>query len=279
MAEQILIADNQEKFLQKTIAQLRERGYECASASDSLTTANMLRETHYELLIADATLVERFPSDLLTELTHSGKQLIILLVKASLPIGRALRSLRLPAVAYIIKPFRFDELLIEIQKALKGSLIQPFLEGCLTYAPNYRGEKSSASFDLEASKLDAHFPDLLKNLCDSVETIKQQIEMLVSHTSLSFPTNHPPFSELHNNVDNSELGTWSPTFLQALKQLTPREQEILQHLYAHHRVSAIAQMLYISPHTVRNHLKSIYRKLRVKSQVELMMQIGHRALQ
>ena len=279
MAEQILIADNQEKFLHKTVAQLRKRGYECVSASDSSTTANMLREAHYELLIADATLVERFPSDLLADLAHSGKQLIILLVKASLPISQALHSLRLPAVAYIIKPFRFDELLIEIQKALKGPPIPSLLGGCLTYAPNHQGGKSSAPFAPDASKLDAHFPDLLKNLRDSVETIKQQIETLISHTSLSFPTHHPPFSELHNNVDNSELGTWSPTLLQALKQLTPREQEILQHLHEHHRVPAIAQMLYISPHTVRNHLKSIYRKLRVKSQVELMMQIGQRTLQ
>src|SRR5215203_5454140 len=214
MAEQILIADSQEKFLHKTVTQLRKRGYGCVSASDPLTTAKMLREVHYELLIADATLVERFPSDLLADLAHSGKQLTILLVKASLPIGQALLSRRLPAVAYLIKPFRFDDLLIEIQKALKGPPIPSLLGRCLTYAPNRRGGEIIPPFD--PSQLAAHhLPDLLKNLCDLVETIKQQIETLISHTSLSFPTNPPPFSELYNNGDNSELSIWPPALLQS----------------------------------------------------------------
>src|SRR5215203_2031355 len=161
MAEQILIADSQEKFLHKTVTQLRKRGYGCVSASDPLTTAKMLREVHYELLIADATLVERFPSNLLVDLAHSGKQLTILLVKDSLPIGQALLSRRLPAVAYLIKPFRFDDLLIEIQKALKGPPIPSLLGRCLTYAPNHRGGEIIAPFDPDTSKLIPYLPHLL----------------------------------------------------------------------------------------------------------------------
>ena len=56
----------------------------------------------------------------------------------------------------------------------------------------------------------------------------------------------------------------------ALLELSPREREVLVELAAGHRVPAIAQKLFISTHTVRNHLKSIYRKVGVDSQVELM---------
>jgi two-component system nitrate/nitrite response regulator NarL len=52
--------------------------------------------------------------------------------------------------------------------------------------------------------------------------------------------------------------------------LTPREREIVSALSTGHRVGAIAGRLGVSEHTVRNHLKAVYRKLDVHSQVELL---------
>lgn len=60
----------------------------------------------------------------------------------------------------------------------------------------------------------------------------------------------------------------------ALHELSPREREVLVELAAGHRVPAIAKRLFISPHTVRNHLKSIYRKVGVDSQVTLLEWLG-----
>ena len=58
-----------------------------------------------------------------------------------------------------------------------------------------------------------------------------------------------------------------------LKELSPREQEVLMHLVAGERVPAIARVLHISPHPVRNHLKSMYRKLSVSTQSELIQKV------
>jgi DNA-binding NarL/FixJ family response regulator len=52
--------------------------------------------------------------------------------------------------------------------------------------------------------------------------------------------------------------------------LTPREREIVGALSSGQRVGAIAGRLGVSEHTVRNHLKAVYRKLDVHSQVELL---------
>jgi DNA-binding NarL/FixJ family response regulator len=52
--------------------------------------------------------------------------------------------------------------------------------------------------------------------------------------------------------------------------LTPREREIVGALSNGQRVGAIAERLRVSEHTVRNHLKAVYRKLDVHSQVELL---------
>ena len=56
----------------------------------------------------------------------------------------------------------------------------------------------------------------------------------------------------------------------ALADLSPRELEILEHLMVGERVSVIAENLFISEHTVRNHLKSIFRKTGTGSQAELV---------
>lgn len=58
-----------------------------------------------------------------------------------------------------------------------------------------------------------------------------------------------------------------------LDDLSAREHDVLRGLLAHHRVPAIAEQLGISAHTVRNHLKAIFAKLRVSSQQELLDQI------
>jgi PAS domain S-box-containing protein len=57
---------------------------------------------------------------------------------------------------------------------------------------------------------------------------------------------------------------------EALSDLSPREGEVIALLLAGDRVPAIATTLHISPHTVRNHLKSVFRKLEVGSQSELI---------
>jgi len=55
-----------------------------------------------------------------------------------------------------------------------------------------------------------------------------------------------------------------------LQELSPRESEVLSLLTAGERVPAIAEQLHISQHTVRNHLKSMFRKLGVGTQSELI---------
>lgn len=55
-----------------------------------------------------------------------------------------------------------------------------------------------------------------------------------------------------------------------LDHLSPREAEVFELLMVGHRVSTMADMLCLSTHTVRNHLKSIFRKTGVHSQAELI---------
>jgi DNA-binding CsgD family transcriptional regulator len=55
-----------------------------------------------------------------------------------------------------------------------------------------------------------------------------------------------------------------------LGRLSGRELEIVMRLMSGDRVPAIAESLFLSPSTVRNHLSAVFRKLRVGSQQELI---------
>jgi DNA-binding NarL/FixJ family response regulator len=55
-----------------------------------------------------------------------------------------------------------------------------------------------------------------------------------------------------------------------LAQLSEREREILLHLAKGARTVTISQALHLSTHTVRNHIKAMFRKLDVHSQAELV---------
>jgi two-component system, response regulator PdtaR len=55
-----------------------------------------------------------------------------------------------------------------------------------------------------------------------------------------------------------------------LASLSPREREVLALLREGHRVTSLAKELSVSPFTVRNHLRALFRKLKVHSQEELL---------
>ena len=69
----------------------------------------------------------------------------------------------------------------------------------------------------------------------------------------------------------AQTGVTSPISPDRLGLLSTREREILGVFSEGRDVPAIAKRCHISPHTVRNHLKSIYRKLHVHSQRELLL--------
>ncbi len=60
-------------------------------------------------------------------------------------------------------------------------------------------------------------------------------------------------------------------------RLTARELEVVRLLLANGRVASIAERLRVSPATVRNHLMSVFRKLGVHSQVELIKELTEHA--
>jgi len=62
---------------------------------------------------------------------------------------------------------------------------------------------------------------------------------------------------------------WS--YVQNLYNMTPREREIAEQICQGRRNGGIAKNLQIKPGTVKTHTRNIYRKVRVKSKIAMLL--------
>jgi RNA polymerase sigma factor (sigma-70 family) len=72
----------------------------------------------------------------------------------------------------------------------------------------------------------------------------------------------------------TELLERRDVFERRLQSLTPRENEVLRLLYAGDPVNRIAELLEVSPATVRSQVKAVLRKLDVNSQLSAVAMVG-----
>jgi DNA-binding CsgD family transcriptional regulator len=101
---------------------------------------------------------------------------------------------------------------------------------------------------------------------DSAREMQLEAHMLRIADELRAAGVIPRLEQLPALTDTPELG-----------RLTSREWAVLTRLLDGQRIPAIAADLYVSQSTVRNHLSSIYAKLGVHSQVDLIRLIRHGA--
>lgn len=115
----ILIADDENTFLNSTADLLRKEGYECACASDAFTAAGMLRENGYDLLISDIQMPGNTELELIRNLSESEGALPVILITGYPSVLSAAQSLRLCVVDYLVKPLAFRDLLESVTAAIK----------------------------------------------------------------------------------------------------------------------------------------------------------------
>ncbi len=216
----ILIADDEETFLYSTADILRREGYDCSCASDARAATEMLRMESYDLLIADIKMQGNADLEFIKALPQIADGMPVILVTGYPSLNSAIESIQLPVVAYLVKPFELNELLVRVKDVITG-------KGLFK----------------------------TRRLEKALQKIANDLEEVGALTGA--------------NTFTTGLNT-----LSGLHALTQREWEILRLLRANQRVVAIARSLHISISTVRNHLKSIFQKMGVHSQMELLERLS-----
>ena len=121
----ILLADDEATFRQATAELFRERGYSCDEAADAQEAAAQLRVRSYDVAILDVRMPGNTDLELLDLLaTLEDSPLVILITGYPTLLSgwadeRRTEAAKKPSVAaYLIKPFRFEELLRHVEQII-----------------------------------------------------------------------------------------------------------------------------------------------------------------
>lgn len=258
-AAHVLVVDDEEAFLRLTSALLRRAGYECTCVLDGAAAKDRLRERNYDLLVADIHMPGNTELELIRELPQINEAIPVILVTGYPSVESAVQSVQLPVIAYLVKPFTNEEFISQVQVALERGRLHKAVSRMRRRLQDWRN-------DLDQLTTATAWPSPLS----SSGTVKT-IQLLTLRNVAGALGDLKMLPEALPHLS-------SPPLPEAAAQLSPREREILQSLLTQHRVALVARHLRISPYTVRNHLKSIFRKLGVHSQSELLDQL-HQAAQ
>ena len=123
MAElgRILVADDEETFLQSTGDLLRREGYDCDCVPDAAAATEKLKDNKYDLLIADIKMPGNPDLELIQDLPNIADGMPAILVTGYPSQRSAIQSIQLPVAAYLVKPIDFEELLAQVKAAIEKS--------------------------------------------------------------------------------------------------------------------------------------------------------------
>jgi len=175
--------------------------------------------------------------ELLKQVHDQGLPVPVLLMTSAPRLETAVLAMRLGAVDYLIEPLAEKTRVKRVDEAVKkGHALRAMLDA----------RQRASALVLSVGALEAALSG----------------QQPPSETRIMAST---PMTDPLGRLDTEQLS-----------RLSPREREVARMLARGNGISELANELDLSPNTVRNHVKSIFSKLRVHSQVELMSRLsGH----
>ncbi len=119
----ILVADDEHSMQEFLDILLRKQGYEVQTAGDLASASLALESDDYDLLITDMQMPDGSGVDLLRNARRVAPDLVVIVITAFATTETAIEAMKEGAYDYITKPFKVDEILLVVQKALEKKLL------------------------------------------------------------------------------------------------------------------------------------------------------------
>lgn len=143
----VLIADDENVFLDSTADLLREEGYCCDCVGDGPSAAEALKNGEYDVLIADIKMPGNPNLELIQQVEESADGLAVILVTGYPSMESAIKSVGLPVSAYLVKPVDFDDLRSSVRAGVERAKIYRAVRDTEDHLKEWR-HKIAAMHDL-----------------------------------------------------------------------------------------------------------------------------------
>lgn len=114
----ILIADDEQTFLEAHADLLRDEGYECDCAKDTAAAKALLRKNRYDLLITDIKMPGNDELEFIEELPAIVEGLPVILVTGYPSLKTAIRAAGLSVAGYLVKPVPIEDFLKLVRQSV-----------------------------------------------------------------------------------------------------------------------------------------------------------------
>lgn len=114
----ILVVDDEKSIREILLEVLSVEGYECSGATGGEEALSILKDRPFELVLSDILMPGMSGVDLLRKAKRSYPDLAFVMVTAVHAAETAIEAMRLGADNYIIKPFKLEEVILSVEKAL-----------------------------------------------------------------------------------------------------------------------------------------------------------------
>jgi DNA-binding NtrC family response regulator len=115
----ILIVDDEEVLRDVLDVMLRREGFECLSAASGEEALNVLETEEVDLVVLDVMLPGISGIDTLRAMRISNPELPVIVITAFSSIDGAIEAMKYGAFHYIPKPFKNEEVILTVNKALE----------------------------------------------------------------------------------------------------------------------------------------------------------------
>ena len=153
----ISVVDDEPSILEVVERYLSQEGYEVSSYSDPTEAVAQLPNWKPDLVITDLKMAKLNGIDVIRAVKQFNPEINVIVMTAHASVDSAVAAIRNGAIDYVIKPFKFDDLHISIQRGLSQTRFIPL-------------EK----------KMGAHFPEKYKvrNLIGSSQEMQKVYSLI-----------------------------------------------------------------------------------------------------
>ena len=120
-SSRILVADDEEEIRYMLRLHLDREGFEVETADDGTEALARLDAESFDCVLCDLVMPDTSGLQLLEALRDVGDATPVILMSAHADVDTALQAVKLGAVDYIPKPFRTEEVLFRLRKAIQQS--------------------------------------------------------------------------------------------------------------------------------------------------------------
>ncbi len=124
MKPRILVVDDEESIREFLDIMLRKEGYEVTCVEDGAKAQDMLKKKSVDMIISDLQMPNVTGIELLKHVKEAYPEILFMMITAFGTTESAVEAMKMGAYDYITKPFKIDEVRINIANALRSKNLE-----------------------------------------------------------------------------------------------------------------------------------------------------------